>query len=77
VTPLWRVTLCPRKGWQPAFLEALYCAAAVRASGDATLWSLRQGEQRAKHLRSLEQLIARCRFGEEDIWSEYAEFVRA
>ena len=63
------------QGLAAGISEALYCAAAVRASGDATLWSLRQGEQRAKHLRSLEQLIARCRFGEEDIWSEYAEFV--
>ena len=63
------------QGLAAGISDALYCAAAVRSDDDGTLVSLRHVEQRAAHLRSLEQLIARCRFREEGIWREYAEFV--
>jgi 2-polyprenyl-6-methoxyphenol hydroxylase-like FAD-dependent oxidoreductase len=63
------------QGLAAGISDALYYAAAVRNDDDATLLSLRQVEQRAAHLRSLEQLITRCRFQKEETWSEYAKFV--
>ena len=63
------------QGLAAGISDALYHAAAVRSDDAATFLSLRQVEQRAAHLRSLEQLIARCRFREEGTWSEYAEFL--
>jgi len=63
------------QGLAAGISDALYCAAAVRSDDDGTLLSLRHVEQRAAHLRSLEQLIACCRFRKEKTWSEYAEFV--
>jgi 2-polyprenyl-6-methoxyphenol hydroxylase-like FAD-dependent oxidoreductase len=62
------------QGLATGISDALHCAAALRGD-DATLLTQRQDEQRGTHLRSLEQLIARCRFREEAAWSEYAEFV--
>ena len=65
------------QGLAAGISDALYCAAAVQSDDDGSLLSLRHVEQRAAHLRSLEQLIARCRFRKEGTWSEYAEFVTA
>ena len=63
------------QGLASGISDALYCAAAVVSDDDGTLLSLRHVEQRAAHLRSLEQLIARCRFRKEGTWREFAEFV--
>jgi hypothetical protein len=63
------------QGLAAGISDALHCAASVRSQGDAALLSVRQAEQRTAHLRSLEHVIASCRFKEERIWSEYAGFV--
>jgi 2-polyprenyl-6-methoxyphenol hydroxylase-like FAD-dependent oxidoreductase len=54
--------------------EALY-AAAIRDDKEESLLSLRQFEQRVSHLRSLASLIARCRFRDDEAWTEYAQFI--
>ena len=62
------------QGLAAGISDALY-AAAIRSDDDETLLSARQAEQRAEHLRSLGNSIARCRFREDRAWQEYAEFV--
>lgn len=62
------------QGLAAGISEALY-AAAIQSEDDETLLSLRQAEEKAAHLRSLRNLIARCRFREVEVWQEYAEFV--
>jgi 2-polyprenyl-6-methoxyphenol hydroxylase-like FAD-dependent oxidoreductase len=62
------------QGLAAGISDALY-AAAIRSDDDETLLSSRQAEQRAEHLRSLGNSIARCRFREDRAWQEYAEFV--
>jgi flavin-dependent dehydrogenase len=62
------------QGLAAGISEAFY-AAAIRSDGDESLFSLRQVEQRLVHLRSLAQLIVRCRFRENKTWQEYAEFI--
>jgi len=55
--------------------EAMY-AAASRSADDEALHNLRKIEQRLAHLKSLERLMTRCRFGHNDAWREYATFVQ-
>lgn len=62
------------QGLAAGISDALY-AAAIRNDDDVALFSIRQAEQRADHLRSLGQLIARTRYREEKPWQDYAEFV--
>jgi hypothetical protein len=62
------------QGLAAGISEAFY-AAAIRNDGDESLFSRRQVEQRLVHLRSLAQLIARCRFRENETWQEYAQFI--
>jgi flavin-dependent dehydrogenase len=62
------------QGLATGISEALYAAAIVTAEDEAFL-SLRKVEQRVAHLRSMEKLIARCRFRQNEAWREYAEFV--
>ncbi len=54
--------------------EALY-AACLRDPIDEALFLTRQGEQRALHLQSLKQVMARCRFRTESAWSAYSAFL--
>jgi flavin-dependent dehydrogenase len=62
------------QGLAAGISEAFY-AAAIKRDGDESLFSLRQVEQRLAHLRSLAELIGRCRFHDNETWQEYAEFV--
>jgi hypothetical protein len=62
------------QGLAASMSDALHCSAVLR-SGKATPLFQRQNEQRGAHLRSLEQVIARCRFRGVETWSEYADFV--
>ena len=54
--------------------EALY-AAACGSPREESYLALRKVEQRLAHLRSLQLLIARCRYRQHDTWRDYADFL--
>ena len=62
------------QGLAAGISDALY-AAAIRSDDEETLFSIRQAQQRAAHLRSLGHSIASTRYREEQPWQEYAEFI--
>jgi hypothetical protein len=61
------------QGLAAGISEGLYVAAAADPQDDALL-SLRKREQRLAHLRTMTDVIARCRFRHNEAWRDYGRF---
>ena len=62
------------QGIAAGFSSACY-AAAIRCAGDSSLVQRHQCAERARHLQTLSQLIASCRYAATPEWARYGRFI--
>jgi 2-polyprenyl-6-methoxyphenol hydroxylase-like FAD-dependent oxidoreductase len=58
-----------------AGLSSARYAVAVESENDRALLLQHQSAERARHLQSLSQLVAACRYGNSVEWQQYGEFI--